>query len=285
MRREVVLVGAVDWFHIRFSLDVGDERSDSLLRLMFMDVTHVLWGMRQLRHDFWILEIGHPVDADSSSRLSDAWSSHAIKRVTCLSYSKMMVNGKKSRLFRLINTRAKRGCADIVRLCARYLSQWIDSRTRKFWKCLAVNKYPAHRLGYEEERSSWKQYLRLVDEVRWCKWNVRIYSSGGHGGRCTRQKSCNGSSTGKIKSKCAKFQMVRVLVSTKSSPATFVMVKGANRKSYDVCDLWNGVQQRWPNQHSLPKSHDQSCVALPGCCGRGLECSKSSHRETLAVGA
>jgi hypothetical protein len=87
-----------------------------------MDVTHVLWGMRQLRHDFWILEIGHPVDADSSSRLSDSWSSHAIKRVTCLSYSKMMVNGKKSRLFRLINTRA-RGCADIVRLCARYLSQ------------------------------------------------------------------------------------------------------------------------------------------------------------------
>jgi hypothetical protein len=29
-----------------------------------MDVTHVLWGMRQLRHDFYILEIGRPVDAD-----------------------------------------------------------------------------------------------------------------------------------------------------------------------------------------------------------------------------
>jgi hypothetical protein len=68
-----------------------------------MDVTQVLRSMRQLRLDFYILETGRPVDADFFFRvfpmLDQATQSNGY---TYLSYSKMMVDGKKSRLFRLI---------------------------------------------------------------------------------------------------------------------------------------------------------------------------------------
>jgi hypothetical protein len=120
-------------------------------------------------------------------------------------------------------------------------------------------KHLAHRLGYEEERSSSKQYLELVDEGICCKetcaifftasdgemrWNKTAFadslkaskhsswqshSSGRDGLLSTRQQSCNSSSKGKIKSKRANLQTIRFLVSTMSSPATFVMLKGATR--------------------------------------------------------